>query len=272
MLNITRYGMTNPLLQPWVKFIWHLKTESPVSVNHKLLPSDSIDIILNLSDQIEYLIGNQRYHTEQFHVNGMRDRHGYILQKGQLNVFGISFYPFGLYPVFRHPLTDCTNQIISLEAISETLYRQFATALRNEAPAEETVRVLEDILAAAFDPDYADRDAAALLADFCLNQQFSSISGFCSKRQIHVRTFERLCLKYAGYPPKTLQRISRFQRASRLLIDYDSSEKLTELAYETDYYDQAHFIRDFFNFSGTSPGRFIKEKNTVKANTNYTYR
>lgn len=48
MLSITRYAIRNPALQLWVKFIWYLETEEPVTVNHKLLPSDCIDIILNL--------------------------------------------------------------------------------------------------------------------------------------------------------------------------------------------------------------------------------
>jgi len=56
MLQIVRYAIKSERLKPWVKFIWYLETVSNVSLNHKLLPTDSIDVIINLSDKIDYQI------------------------------------------------------------------------------------------------------------------------------------------------------------------------------------------------------------------------
>lgn len=50
MLQIVRYTIKSERLKPWVKFVWYLETASDVSLNHKLLPTDSIDVIINLSD------------------------------------------------------------------------------------------------------------------------------------------------------------------------------------------------------------------------------
>ncbi|MFD0878251.1 helix-turn-helix domain-containing protein, partial [Massilia pinisoli] len=35
-----------------------------------------------------------------------------------------------------------------------------------------------------------------------------------------------------------------------------NSESLTAIAYEGNYYDQAHFIKDFKAFTGVSPKKF----------------
>jgi AraC-like DNA-binding protein len=35
------------------------------------------------------------------------------------------------------------------------------------------------------------------------------------------------------------------------------SQSLTEIAYESEYYAQAHFIRDFKEFTGTTPRKFL---------------
>ena len=35
------------------------------------------------------------------------------------------------------------------------------------------------------------------------------------------------------------------------------SESLTEIAYDSAYYDQAHFIKDFKEFTGTTPNKFL---------------
>lgn len=272
MLNITRYSIKNSDLLPWVKFIWHLESEAEVSINHKLLPSDSIDIVLNMSEQTEYKIGNQKFTPDDFHFNGIRDQYGYVLQQGPLNVFGISFFPFGLFPVLRRPLSDYTNQIVSLRSVSEVLYKQFELALYREGTVQETVLFLEKALDLIYRPNHKDLEAAALLQDYCRSCQAVSIRDFCLNYKINIKTFERLCLKYTGYAPKTLQRMARFQNASNQLIYSTPSKNLSGLAYENDYYDQAHLIKEFKDYSGSSPGQFIKENDTLKGNTKYTYK
>jgi AraC-like DNA-binding protein len=40
---------------------------------------------------------------------------------------------------------------------------------------------------------------------------------------------------------------------------------LTELALNTGYYDQPHFIHEFNSFAGVAPRRFLKESNLLNA-------
>lgn len=39
-----------------------------------------------------------------------------------------------------------------------------------------------------------------------------------------------------------------------------STKSLTDIAYESDYYDQAHFIKDFKEFTGLTPKEFLKDE------------
>jgi len=45
-----------------------------------------------------------------------------------------------------------------------------------------------------------------------------------------------------------------------MLLNHRSGN-LTKIAYESDYYDQAHFIKDFKKFTGTTPKEFLKDDN-----------
>ncbi len=46
------------------------------------------------------------------------------------------------------------------------------------------------------------------------------------------------------------------QTALKMLLN-QQPENLTKIAYESAYYDQAHFIKDFKEFTGTNPGEFL---------------
>jgi AraC-like DNA-binding protein len=62
-----------------------------------------------------------------------------------------------------------------------------------------------------------------------------------------------------GLPPKTLARILRFQRSIELLAGV-AGPRWAEIAYDCGYYDQAHFNRDFREFTGTTPGDFLTRR------------
>lgn len=53
ILNITRYATKNECLIPWVKFFWHIEAAN-ADIHYKLLPTDCIDVILNLADDVVY--------------------------------------------------------------------------------------------------------------------------------------------------------------------------------------------------------------------------
>jgi len=82
--------------------------------------------------------------------------------------------------------------------------------------------------------------------------------------------FTRYVECYTGYTPKILRSIKRFQKTGNQLL-YQKSNQLIDIAYGNGFADQAHFIREFRKFSGSSPRVFQREKITVKENTNYIY-
>jgi AraC-like DNA-binding protein len=65
-----------------------------------------------------------------------------------------------------------------------------------------------------------------------------------------ARQFRRRCREESGLGPKHLSRILRFRRACRLA---QCGESWPQVAVEAGYFDQAHLIRDFREFTGSTP-------------------
>lgn len=72
------------------------------------------------------------------------------------------------------------------------------------------------------------------------------------------RKLERDFSKRVGMSPKQLGKVIRLQAALKLMLNQDK-EILTEVAYESEYYDHAHFIKDFKEFTGVSPTKYMND-------------
>jgi len=75
---------------------------------------------------------------------------------------------------------------------------------------------------------------------------------------VSIRTLERKYFEILGFSPKQFIRLVRFQKAVEKLKRIHQFTTYTDIAYESGYSDQSHFIKDFKLLSGMSPGCFNK--------------
>lgn len=87
-----------------------------------------------------------------------------------------------------------------------------------------------------------------------------SIENIASMACLSLRQFERVSKERIGLPPKLFSRIVRFSKAYRLRENFPNWS-WTKIAYECNYFDQMHLIRDFKQFAGVAPGIIEKELN-----------
>ena len=73
------------------------------------------------------------------------------------------------------------------------------------------------------------------------------------------RQLERHFRKQIGISPKQLGKAIRLQTTLNLLLN-KKSETLTDIAYESDYFDQNHFIKDFKDLVGVTPKEYLNNE------------
>jgi AraC-like DNA-binding protein len=75
-------------------------------------------------------------------------------------------------------------------------------------------------------------------------------------------------VKQVGVSPKQLGKLIRLQSALKMMLNKED-ESLTSIAYNNEYYDQAHFIKDFKEFTGVSPKEFLGNDNMALSSAFY---
>jgi AraC-like DNA-binding protein len=92
--------------------------------------------------------------------------------------------------------------------------------------------------------------------DFC-----DDIQDVAFRYGISSRYLQKLFLQYTGLSPKLYYKINRFQKS--LILTNNKEESLTSIAYQSGYFDQSHFVRDFKFFTGLAPSAFDTADSTV---------
>lgn len=264
MLCVQRYKVRNETLLPFVKHIWHLEEKS-ADIHYQLLPTDHIDVLINLADSMYYEAEGRRLRAPSCHINGLRSNYSYIHQTGTASVYGITFYAYGLYPFIRRPL-DLKDRIVGLDTLSPILSVKLSEAALHGS-AKEVIGRMEQALESEWAVASGDLQKMELIRRFMDETALTSVREFCDQNQVNIRTFERITVRYTGYTPNILRQIKRFQVVSNQLVHRQSN--LTDLAYVNDYADQSHLIKEFRRFSGKAPGKFRTAKESVKENIRY---
>ena len=172
---------------------------------------------------------------------------------------------FGLLPLGWHHLVGLPASRfadLSVDACTVKTRVDFAALF----PAVAAAKTLEEV-AAIFDnvllkslmqtPEVAksDDDLIHGLHTALLDSDFTSVTDIAKRLNVNGMQLERLSKRVFGFPPKLLIRRQRFLRTLALLMRQPEAKWGDIL--DPQYYDQAHFNRDFQRFFSMSPKQYL---------------
>ncbi|CAN5557133.1 helix-turn-helix domain-containing protein [soil metagenome] len=196
------------------------------------------------------VIGGTTAHLTDSNLDAQRLVPIRIVQHGRVQIAGVRFQLGGLAPFAQSPLAQWTGLTPAPELVLGPAVGEVETALRNDSGPDAAAAILDTFFLAQLTED--DRRTTFEAALRSLRDGRSSVSDLAEAAGVSGRQVERLFAQYLGIPPKTVGRIVRFQGALQSLMA-DPGCPLGDIAAESGYYDQAHFIRDFRLFSGGVP-------------------
>lgn len=232
-------------LQGLIFCYWELKTSRPLhtAFHYQVVADGCMDIFFEADNPSgNFLMGFTTSSTE-FPV-GM-----------DFHYLGIRFLP-GVFPqLFRIDAFELTDRFEHLDNVVPVISRYISRSFYGPPSLSETKSAFDDYFLSFIGkkeliPDHRINRALDVILENRGNLTLKNdLDIGISKRQLR-----RLFHTYIGGSVKMFSKIVRFQNALKTSLETRKTFPLTD----TGYYDQAHFIKEFKTFYGSTPGRVFR--------------
>jgi AraC-like DNA-binding protein len=168
---------------------------------------------------------------------------------GRMETVGVRFHPGMAGALLKLPAVVLTDESAALEDLWGSSARQLRRRLDDAPAAADWLRVLAGALAP---PKQATGPVERALRFLTAANGIADVDWMARQAGMSPRQFRRRCLEEAGLGPKRLARVLRFRYANRLAA-VTRRPNWSSIAAAAGYFDQAHLIRDFREFTGRTP-------------------
>ncbi len=245
-------------LAAFVKCYWNLESaKENTPLKNTIVPDGTMKLIFHYGDTYRhhpaegasiilpkcFLIGQltQPYVVEPLGVTGS---------------FVVRFHPNGFLPFTTIPIKEMENTAVPLDRLFGKEGEAIGEKILNANHTDERIRLIVAFLLQRLTNKQAiDLVVKSTIETIIDTDGQFSVNEFSQQHKINRRHLTRKFSSTIGLSPKQLSKIIRIQATLKKLLTQDVS-KLTDLAYENEYFDQSHFIKDFKEFTGLTPKEF----------------
>ncbi len=256
-----------PELQSLVKCFWTLEEDRrDPPVKQRVVPDGCMEMIFHYGDPFrQYFENGESLLQPRSFVFGQIKSYIEIAPTGISGIIAARFLPDGLTPFLEIPVAVLENRAVSIAEVfgdkGEELEKKIITATTTLA----RIKHIETFLVSRWrEPNTIDVIIKNCVDIIMRSQGQVPLTELAEMMSINRRNMERKFASLIGLSPKQLARVVRLQTTIKML-EQKHFTSLTSLAYENGYYDQAHFIKDFKEFTRISPKSFFAENMKLAA-------
>ncbi len=245
-----------------IKCYWTLespKEEAPEK--QTIVPDGCMEMIFHYGDLYRQYTesGNSIIQPKSF-VFGQLTRPLEIEPTGITGIISVRFQPQGFLPFATIPIKEMENRAVSLEELFGKEGLDFEQKMISAHSTSERIKEIEAFLFNRItNIETIDRIVKSTVETILTANGQLSIDELSKQTSINRRQLERKFSSTIGLSPKQLSKTIRLQATLKILLNKKFTS-LTALAYQGEYYDQAHFIKDFKELTGFTPKEFYGNK------------
>lgn len=253
-------------LKPYVKRFYYYDAPSAHAFDDLVFPSGNLELIFNLGNGLWKTKKDEAFcTTPAVELWGQITRPLAVRSVGKNFMLGVRFHPHTAAYFFDEDISAFNNEITNAVDVFGPSLSNLHELLLTFTDPKDRIAMLENYLLnrlAASEKKHARIQLVEAIANGLKNHAEGERIGMVSERnKISPRYVHRLFSQYTGLTPKLFCQISRFQYSLQLMQGGD--QKMTSVGYDSGYFDQSHFIREFKSFTGLTPSSFSTQATPI---------
>lgn len=239
-------------LQPYIKYF--VVSENELEMEYKVFPSSGLVIGFQYKGQLATVKDNTESQLTTAGITGITD--GYKIFKNSANTGTILIYftEIGFTHFASHPANALFNLSLSLEDVfDKKSVAEVEERLALASTDTQRIKIVERFLLSQLKDIQTDKLIVEAVKLIYQSKGTIRINQLNEKLFISQSPFEKRFRKVVGTSAKKFASIVRF---NAVIDNLKESKTLTEICYENNFFDQAHFIKDFKQFTGDTPENF----------------
>ena len=251
----------SPQLQSYIKCYYLSESNYTEFVHDVFFADGCVEVVFHVG--IDFYRGEEKESAAK--VIGQITRPLTMKAIGKGKSFGIWFWPHTFSSFTGIPLHELNDKVISLDKI---FGQHFIDIVKNCIFKNDVTRLIAETNNYLFKrlqscPHPAKEKITAYAFHYITTEKASSnLDKLVKDCNISNRYLQKIFLEKIGFSPRFFIRIARFQYALHHLMNHHHCS-LTSLTYQAGYYDQAHFIKEFKEFTGLTPSQFHLTKHPI---------
>lgn len=239
-------------LKPYIKYF--VVSENDIESEYKVFPSSGLVIGFQYKGQLTTVKDNRENKLTSAGVTGISDGYKIFKNSNNIGTVLVFFTEIGFTHFATHPANELFNLSISLDDIfNKSSVAEVKEKLAVATNDKQRIRIVEQFLLAQLKDIETDKLIVEAVKLIYQSKGTIRVKELNEKLFISQSPFEKRFRKVVGTTAKKFSSIVRF---NTVLDSLNKTKSLTEICYENNFFDQAHFIKDFKQFTGDTPENF----------------
>lgn len=248
----------NADLSPLVECYWTLESpKEKTPGKNTIVPDGRMKMIFHYGAPYKrYTENGDSFVLPKCFVIGQLTRPLDVEPTGETGTFFVRFHPYGFLPFATMPIKDMENTAVPLDQLFGKEGADISHQILTAPSTAARIQFIETFLLNRLtDTQTIDNIVKSTVDTILTANGQLSVDELSQQSNTHRRQLVRKFSSAIGLSPKQLSKTVRLQATLKMLLNKKPTS-LIALAYEGEYYDQAHFIKDFKEFTGLTPKEF----------------
>ena len=239
-------------LKPYIKYF--VVAENALESEYKIFPSSGIVMGFQYKGQLATITDQTESKLNSAGITGISDRYKIFKNSADIGTVLVFFTEVGFMHFATHPANELFNLSLSLETIFDKgKVNEVQEKLSVAKTDKQRIKAVEQFLLTQLREIDTDKLIVEAVKIIYQSKGTIQIKELIEKLLISQSPFEKRFRRVMGTTAKKFASIVRF---NSVIENISEPKTLTEICYQYHFFDQAHFIKDFRQYTGDTPENF----------------